>query len=95
MTVHNHGTDEGPGLACREATINGNLIGACMPCACGHARHCHIQGHGVCIVVTISGGPANPAIAAIGPADLHIGRTIRYCQCSAYTEPQTESETAQ
>ena len=89
MTVHNHGAEEGPGLACREAIIDGELVGACMPCTCGHGRHCHIQGRGVCITVTIS-GPANPAIAPIGPPDLHIGRTVRYCPCSAYAKPKTE-----
>lgn len=28
--VHNHGTEEGPGLACRERRINGRLVGDCI-----------------------------------------------------------------
>lgn len=30
MEVHNHGTEEGEGLACRERKIGGRLIGACL-----------------------------------------------------------------
>jgi hypothetical protein len=30
MTVHNHGTEEGKGLACRERMVNGTLKGECM-----------------------------------------------------------------
>ena len=30
MTVHNHGTEEGKGLACRESVVNGELKGECM-----------------------------------------------------------------
>lgn len=31
MTVHNHGTEDGPGLACRETRMaSGGLRGACM-----------------------------------------------------------------
>ena len=30
MTVHNHGTEEGKGLACRESMVNGELKGECM-----------------------------------------------------------------
>lgn len=28
--VHNHGPEEGPGIACRERVINGVLVGDCM-----------------------------------------------------------------
>lgn len=28
--VHNHGPDEGPGLGCRERTVNGRLVGDCI-----------------------------------------------------------------
>lgn len=30
MEVHNHGTEEGKGLACRESKIGGRLVGQCM-----------------------------------------------------------------
>ena len=30
MTVHNHGTEEGKGLSCRERIVNGELKGECM-----------------------------------------------------------------
>jgi hypothetical protein len=30
MPVHNHGTEEGKGLACRERMVNGELKGECM-----------------------------------------------------------------
>ena len=30
MSVHNHGTEDGPGLSCNERRINGQLRGACM-----------------------------------------------------------------
>lgn len=30
MSVHNHGTEDGPGLACRERIISGKLKGDCM-----------------------------------------------------------------
>jgi len=30
MPVHNHGTEEGEGLACRELWVNGELKGACL-----------------------------------------------------------------
>lgn len=30
MTVHNHGTEEGAGLACREIRLHGGLKGECM-----------------------------------------------------------------
>lgn len=30
MEVHNHGTEEGRGLACRESKIGGKLVGECM-----------------------------------------------------------------
>ncbi|AXQ61294.1 hypothetical protein SEA_LIBERTYBELL_53 [Streptomyces phage LibertyBell] len=30
MMVHNHGTEEGPGLDCNEAEIDGELKGACL-----------------------------------------------------------------
>jgi hypothetical protein len=30
MAVHNHGTEEGEGLACREVLVNGELKGACL-----------------------------------------------------------------
>jgi hypothetical protein len=30
MTVHNHGTEDGPGLSCPERSIDGKLRGACM-----------------------------------------------------------------
>lgn len=29
MTVHNHGSEEGPGLSCNETVIDGKLKGAC------------------------------------------------------------------
>ncbi len=28
--VHNHGTEDGPGLACRESIVDGKLRGACL-----------------------------------------------------------------
>ena len=31
MSVHNHGTEEGDGLACREVRIDGSLKGECSP----------------------------------------------------------------
>jgi hypothetical protein len=30
VTVHNHGTEEGRGLSCRESMVNGELKGECM-----------------------------------------------------------------
>ena len=30
MTVHNHGTEDGPGLACGEAIRGGKLVGHCI-----------------------------------------------------------------
>ena len=30
MAVHNHGTEEGKGLACRESMVSGELKGECM-----------------------------------------------------------------
>lgn len=33
MSVHNHGTEDGPGLACRERIIDGTLIDNCMTTA--------------------------------------------------------------
>lgn len=30
MTVHNHGSEDGPGLACRESLVGGRLRGACL-----------------------------------------------------------------
>ena len=30
MPVHNHGTEEGKGLACRETLVNGKLKGECL-----------------------------------------------------------------
>ncbi|QFG08473.1 hypothetical protein I5H09_gp018 [Mycobacterium phage Yunkel11] len=30
MAVHNHGTEDGPGLACRERLVDGKLRGACL-----------------------------------------------------------------
>ena len=30
MPVHNHGTEEGKGLACRELMVNGELKGECL-----------------------------------------------------------------
>jgi hypothetical protein len=30
MTVHNHGTEDGPGLSCPEQWIDGKLRGRCM-----------------------------------------------------------------
>ena len=30
MAVHNHGTEEGEGLACREMLVDGELKGACL-----------------------------------------------------------------
>lgn len=30
MAVHNHGTEEGEGLACREVLVDGELKGACL-----------------------------------------------------------------
>lgn len=30
MTVHNHGPEDGPGLACRESVVDGHLRGACL-----------------------------------------------------------------
>ena len=28
--VHNHGTEDGPGLACRESLVDGRLVGNCI-----------------------------------------------------------------
>lgn len=30
LAVHNHGPEEGPGLACNERRVDGRLVGACM-----------------------------------------------------------------
>ena len=30
MTVHNHGPEDGPGLACPETVVDGQLRGQCM-----------------------------------------------------------------
>lgn len=30
MSVHNHGPDEGPGMACIERRIDGRLVGDCL-----------------------------------------------------------------
>lgn len=30
MTVHNHGTEEGQGLGCRESLVDGKLVGECL-----------------------------------------------------------------
>lgn len=54
---------------------------------CGHPAHHHVGG-GVCCTVTVTGPPTAPAHAAEDAA-LHIGRTLHYCPCSAFTG-QTE-----
>lgn len=30
VNVHNHGTEDGPGLACRELLVDGSLRGSCL-----------------------------------------------------------------
>jgi hypothetical protein len=33
--VHNHGPEEGEGIACREYPVNGRLLGRCLIVAAG------------------------------------------------------------
>ena len=40
--VHNHGSEDGLGLACRELKINGQLVGECMAPRCEYCGE--IQG---------------------------------------------------
>jgi len=54
-------------------------------CECGHHRHHHVGG-GVCCTLTVS-GPATPKAYWGSAAELHIGRTLTYCQCSRHTTP--------
>lgn len=46
--VHNHGSEEGDGLGCRESIVDGRLVGACLTapkfCQCGHPEDEHYLG---------------------------------------------------
>jgi hypothetical protein len=85
VTVHNHGTEDGPGLACRELNIGGQLVGACMPCnntekGCAHPRHHHAGGN-LCRTVTVTGPPSPPDASAHLE---HPGRNWGRCNCTQY-----------
>lgn len=57
-----------------------------MTCGCGHPRHHHAAG-GVCTTITVAGPPV-PKQYWGAAAELHIGRTLAYCDCSSYTPPE-------
>lgn len=49
MTVHNRGTEDGPGIGCPEWIVNDELKGACIAPACtcsiNHAGGVHVYSH--------------------------------------------------